>query len=541
MGRSSRYFLLIALTAIAAWLRFSAIGFGLPEQYRPDEEMTVPTALGFEHDFNPHLAIYPAAQTYLIHGVLRSYAALSGAGSNWRMMYRAEGDARAFRIARKIAAAMGTATVPAVYLAAASSFGPQAAIAAAGIVAVAFIHVRDSKFAKVEVPAGFWLALSLAMMLLLAKRGRLIDYGLAGLFCGLAAATHYTSGSVAIGIVVAHLEARQREAKPLLTSLLDARIYLAGAITLLAFLSADPYFVLDWAQTTADFGFMRVIYADWNHGHSAAGYGWTWLLLRAMPASFGIALEIFLLVAMVWVVFRPRPGTYALLAFVAVCFLSLTRGHPQLEFRYLVNPLIAMALLGGVMAEDLIAMAQSWMPRMRYVAALVGVLLLAPSLLRDIQLNHLLRAPDTRTIAKFWILNHIPSRDSIVLVDGYDYGKPRIAGGYNLIDAKAESATSLRDAIKSARWVIAESFPPLTQWSRDVNAEEKAELDSRGELQLDVPSIKPDAALPVCDPNDAFYVPFTHIDSMIRPGPRIRIWKITRDSIPGTKLGGSPG
>ena len=111
--------LLSVFTAIAAWLRFSAIGFGLPEQYRPDEELTVPTALGFEHDFNPHLAIYPAAQTYLIHGVLRSYAALTGAGSNWRMMYSAEGDARAFRIARKIAAAMGTATVPVVYLAAA--------------------------------------------------------------------------------------------------------------------------------------------------------------------------------------------------------------------------------------------------------------------------------------------------------------------------------------------------------------------------------------------------------------------------------------
>ena len=52
---------------------------------------------------------------------------------------------------------------------------------------------------------------------------------------------------------------------------------------------------------------------------SPAGYGWHWLLLRAMPAGFGIGLEIFLLAAILWVAFRPRRGTWALLAFVIVC------------------------------------------------------------------------------------------------------------------------------------------------------------------------------------------------------------------------------
>ena len=56
----------------------------------------------------------------------------------------------------------------------------------------------------------------------------------------------------------------------------------------------------------------------------------------------------------------PEAGTYALLAFIGVCFLSLTNGHPQLEIRYLVNPLLAMALLGGIFAVDL---AQQAYPR----------------------------------------------------------------------------------------------------------------------------------------------------------------------------------
>ena len=223
-----RVLLLVALTVLAAWLRFSAIDFGLPDQLRPDEELLIPRALDFEQDWDPHLVTYPSAQIYLIHGALRSYAAVTGGGGNLHRAFGAGRGARAFSIARRLSAAMGTATVPVIYLAAAPLFGPAAALVSSAIVAVSFIHVRDSKFAKTEVPAGFWVAMSLWMMLRIVVRGHWLDYLLAGLFCGLAAATHYSSGLIAVGILIAHLEARQREGRSLLTCLLDPRIHLAG-------------------------------------------------------------------------------------------------------------------------------------------------------------------------------------------------------------------------------------------------------------------------------------------------------------------------
>ncbi|HLI79568.1 MAG TPA: hypothetical protein VKV03_06275, partial [Candidatus Binataceae bacterium] len=64
------------LTAVAAWLRFSGIGFGLPDKLRPDEEMIMTPALDFEHDWDPHMAVYPAFQAYVTHAVLRTYASL---------------------------------------------------------------------------------------------------------------------------------------------------------------------------------------------------------------------------------------------------------------------------------------------------------------------------------------------------------------------------------------------------------------------------------------------------------------------------------
>ncbi len=521
-----QFLLVIALTMFAAWLRFSSIGFGLPDQLRPDEERTVPTALGFEKDWNPHFAIYPAAQTYLIHGALRSYATLTGADRNLHTAYGSDNGAQAFLIARQISAAMGALTVPVIYLAAAPVFGPVAALVSAAIVGVSYIHVRESKFAKPEVPAGLWLALSILMTLRIATRGDLIDYVLAGFFCGLAAATHYAAGAIAIGIFVAHLEARHREHQPMRTSRLAPRIYLAGLVTILTFCCADPYFFLDLRQTVLDFAYMHSSYTTWNGGHSPAGYGWSWLLLRAMPAGFGIELEIVLLAAMLWAIFRPRPGTFALLAFIVVCFLMLTRGHPQLEFRYLTTPLLAMAVLGGIFFADLTALACSRMgtrPSLA-MAGLAGILILAPSLIRDVQLNWLLDQTDTRTIARKWMIEHIPPASSVVFVGGDGFGKPQVAGMYNPLPV--HSLDCLKKATKSAQWVVSDTFPPLSIWSPGATDAEVAELNSEGTLEFDVDSIRPGTE-PAFDPNDAFYVPFTDTTSMLRPGPRIRIWKIT--------------
>src|SRR4029077_17198022 len=106
------------------------------------------------------------------------------------------------------------------------------------------------------------------MMLRIPVRGRVMDYGLAGLFCGLAAATHYPSGAISIGILVAHFEARRREGKSLFGSLIDPRIYVAGVVSIVAFLAADPSFILDWKHTVGSFAAIRSSHQMWNGGYS---------------------------------------------------------------------------------------------------------------------------------------------------------------------------------------------------------------------------------------------------------------------------------
>jgi len=104
------------LTLSGGFLRFSATSFGLPDLFRPDEEFIVPRALGFERDGNPHMAYYPAGHIYLLHAALRLFALFAGRPiTDFRDSHSANKRAPAYLISRRISAAMGTATLPAVY------------------------------------------------------------------------------------------------------------------------------------------------------------------------------------------------------------------------------------------------------------------------------------------------------------------------------------------------------------------------------------------------------------------------------------------
>ena len=524
IDRKLRFAILASLIVLGGWLRFASIGFGLPDKFRPDEELLITPSLDLGKDWHPHfpdITPYPAGQVYLLHAVLRSYAMITGSGTSLPEVYAAESQARAYLIAREVSAAMGTATIAAVYWAAELAFGPIAALGSAAIVAVSSIHVRESKFAKMQVPSGLWLVLAMGMMLRVARRGRGSDYALAGFFCALATATTYQSAPIVFGVLAAHIEARHRENRSLLTALADSRIYVAGCVTLLTFFCATPFTVLD-----------PHIFRDYHLLAQRTGLpgtqGWWYLLFRVMPDTLGVGLQIFLLLALVWVIFHPRLGTPGLLALTAVSFLSITVGHPALMYRYAVNPFLLMALLAGVLAADLVQLAPKRLGTRWGIQLAVALfsLLLVPSVTRDLQLNRLLNQSDTRALARLWIQSNVPPLTVIAATD-YDpiwnsYGEPQLPLDYRFVPLQNFDSLPAR----GIHWVFSDSLPGLEAYSPGPTPTEKAALDSEGALLFDLNPVKDGSPAPVFDPNDAFYVPFQHISSMTRPGPRIRIWML---------------
>lgn len=518
-----RFVILAGLIVLGGWLRFSAIGFGLPDKFRPDEDLLITPALDLGKDLNPHfnsLTYYPAAQVYILNAVLHSYAIVAGSGANLEAAFAANSQSRAFLIGREVSAAMGTVTIAAVYWASEFAFGASAALASAAIVAISSIHVRESKFAKMQVPAGLWLVLAMGMMLRIARRGWGSDYALAGMFSALAIATNYQSAPIVFGVLAAHLEARHRENRSLLTAAADWRIYLAGCVTLLTFFCATPYTLLD-SHFTRDYALAHMI------GQSATR-GWWYLLFHVMPDTLGITLPIFLLLALIWAIFHPRVGTLSLLALTAVTFLSMTVGHPALMYRYAINPLLVLALLGGIFAADLIQLAYNRFGNGYGIALAAGsfMLLLAPSVIDDLELNRLLNQSDTRALASRWIQSKIPPLSVIAATDYVpvwnSFGEPPLPPTYRLVPL--QNFDSLQ--ANNIHWVFSDSLPGLVRYSPGPTSAEQSSLNSEGTLLLDINPVKEGSPAPVFDPNDAFYVPFQHISSMTQPGPRIRIWKL---------------
>jgi hypothetical protein len=513
---------LAALTVIAAWLRFTATDFGLPDKFRPDEEYLVSRALGFENDWNPHFALYPAVQMYLQHAALKYYAALIGFPQNFRAAYANDGQALAYKVARRLSAGFGTATVPAIYFAGESTFGPGAAIAAAAIVTFTTLPVRESKYATTDAAAVFWLTLALAMALRIARRGRTTDYLGAGLFSGLAIATKYPAGAEMFAVAAAHLGVCRRERRSFRQTIGDPGIYLAAGTAAVVFFCATPYLFLDWNQTVTDYTYQRG-FLLFGVGNTLADYGWSWLLMRAMPDSFGLAMQVFLLTALVWALVRPRPGTLSLLAFLAVAFAGMTRSH-YVFYRYLMIPFPAMALLGGLLVSDLSRSAARLVgDRRAAILAAAGVALLStPCFIRDLQLNRLLRQTDTRSLARQWIEAHIPPGGAIAATDNTTpYGKPQL---YTVRVVPFANPQVLKE--QGVRYVMSDSLAPLAFYSRGPMAAEQAMLDSQATLVLDINPLRPGVRAPVFDAADAFYVPLRHITSMTHPGPRIRIWRL---------------
>ncbi len=518
---ASRLVIVLALMLVAGWLRFSATSFGLPDHFRPDEEYMVSRALGFEADWNPHFALYPAAQMYVQHAALKYYARLIGY-ENFRAAYAGDAQALAYLVARRVSASFGVAAVPAIYFAGAPAFGPGAAIAAAAIMTFATLPVRESKYATTDAPTLFWLTMALAMVLRVARRGRSLDYVGAGLFSGLAIATKYPAGVVLFAIVTAHFGVCRRQRAPWWYYVADPGIFLALGMAAVVTFCATPYVFLDWRQTVVDYTYQRgfVLYGV---GNRLADYGWSWLLYHAMPDTLGVALQALVLAAMVWALIRPRPGTLSLLTFLAVALIGLTRSH-YVFYRYLMVPLPAMVLLVGLMISDLAQIASRCIGQTRAVglAAAGTALVLAPCLVRDLQLNHLLRQTDTRTIAREWIEAHIPPGGAIAATDNTTpYGKPQL---YTVRVVPMASPQLLKQ--QGVEYVMSDSMPPLQYYSRGPTPLEQEWLDSQATLVLDLDPLRPGAPMPVFDAADAFYAPLRNITSMTRPGPRIRIWKL---------------
>jgi hypothetical protein len=520
------------LFTVALMVRLWGINFGLPALYRPDEDVTVGRAMGVVHGvFNPVFADWPHLYFYLAAAWLLP----------WHLIGVVSDQASGYLGVRILDALIGSATVVLVFEFGRRAYGLLAGGLAAAALAFAFLHVRDSHFATVDVPVTLATAggLYVAFRTLTARgvRPLLIN----GIMLGVAAGVKYNGALIFSGIAAAQwLRARLQEDGPFE---LVARLVTVALIGFATLVLTSPFLVLDPRVTVHGIGYIFLHLGE----ATAPAIGWV-ELGRALWYGIDPALLLLSIVGVVYALWRRAPADWILLAYVAVYFLLIGAGG-SVFFRYadpLMPPLLLLA--GRVLSSLVMATAAG---RARWLAlSAATVIALVPSLIHDLRYDTLIQQTDTRTLAFDWLAQHVPEggRTAIPYMTGPAHDQGMIDSRVHSHSASDPYVAGFLDGRLETQYHVLELSLPDLQLSslarfRELGIEyvvigyETPGTGCHVESPLErtlaaqgppVASFSPTVgcSVSVFDPIDTYYVPLAGYAGWLRPGPPLRIYRI---------------
>ena len=179
---------------VAAGLRLWGINFGLPALYRPDEDVTVGRAMGVFHGIlNPHFADWPHLYFYVAAAWLAPL----------RLLGLVSDPASGYLGIRILDALLGSLTVLVVFEFGRRAYGWLAGFFGAAALAVAFLHVRDSHFATLDIPLTLACVATLYVAYRTIRLRGLRPLLINGVSLGVAASLKYNGALVFAGIAAA--------------------------------------------------------------------------------------------------------------------------------------------------------------------------------------------------------------------------------------------------------------------------------------------------------------------------------------------------
>ena len=370
---------LLCILALALALRLWGITWGLPSathyfSYHPDESVMLETSSVtmnvFAGHLLPHFYNYGSLQLYFVC-FANTLAALFGAvdivPKNFDVWYPQW--AKMYLIGRLLTVGMGVGTVWATYAVGATLWGRRAGLFAALILAITPLHAQHSHFLTVDVPATFWVILSLLWSAKLATNSPkpLRAALLAGLFAGLAAATKYNMALVLLpALIASYLNSSPSR---------FGRVGACAGVGLLAFCAACPGALLETGAFLKDIRFEAVhIQNRDDPTFRDTGNGFLYHITHNLDAGLGLPLLALALVSVGYALYRRERGDALLAAFALSYYILISLAAVRYA-RYVIPLLPILALWTGRMLAD-----SSRLPRpvlRRVAASVAGVCFLA--------------------------------------------------------------------------------------------------------------------------------------------------------------------
>ena len=538
--RTKRLLGLIFIAALA--LRLFGIWYGLPAEYRPDEDMVINRGLNIlDGQFDVHYFMWPslyfwmAAPILFVTMIVGNIFGITGWPVGNAIIAATTNPTPYYLAMRSFDSLCGAALIfPVFFLARRLTHRESTAIIAALIAATAFISVRESHFGLQDAPA----ALCVAFALLLAVRAyqqhpamrtntfwvRAQPWLIAAGLAGAATALKFHPGIVLAPVLILAVVRNWKIA------------ICGGVVAVITYLVLSPELLFHPKSVIGGVlhASLDKVGGTFNFEPSLSYYFFT-----VLPAGYGIPVLVLGVIGAARM-FRNR-NLAGIVLFVDVVLVVLFMGHAASSFfRYMLPVLPGLAVLAAFGIQTLADLGRKlW----RYqVAATVALALVAciPMLISDFYFDGLMATTDTRTVLYDWALANIPSTNSVAVgqFSGFFHDQAFVDSKYNYTgDGAAKGVIDSRlgpwhqiylydlDNIAQAQkltnteadYIVITSLYPNQRFSGPV----PVPPGFHQVLHLE-PSQAADA---VYDPIDGFYIPIANFSGVSQPGPEILVFE----------------
>jgi hypothetical protein len=550
--KAATVLLLVVILGVALGLRVWGIRFGLPYAYHVDEPTYVSAALNLGAGIigkqpNPTGFSNILFGEFALYFVLGKLLGVFNSAADFERTYRTD-PSMFLLLSRLTSALLGAANVLALYWLGRAARNRFTGLLAASLLAVAFLHVRDSHYGVPDIAATLFVSLAVLGSVLALQKAQWRYIGLGAAVAGLAITSKWSTGWIVIPVIlatfwlVADPEIANKQNANVWTKIGVATSCLVAGLLIGGFqLFLKPATYLEYALREARAG-------------AAGGFGYWqidtvpgWIFyLKTLAYGLGPAMLVLAMMGLGWRIFRVIRGRdrISLLIIAFPLFYFIAMGATRHYFARYTLPLVPFMALFAAEAVMILADRMKARQGAKWawgITALVTSVAIVQPLAASIRHNVLLTRTDTRTLAKVWIEQNIPQGARIAVdwpVHGPPLSTPEKAASYSdkVYDVTIVGGTGLAD--HSIEWyreqgfdyLIASSFIyqiPLVFPEQDRVRRAFYESLGRELTEVQVFSSTADRS----EPDfvfDEIYGPAVSLWQRERPGPTIKIYKINQ-------------